>query len=96
MRIPLAPRRQRGFTLIEAIISAGLIGFLAVTATLFWVKNMTLVQTVDDDSAAIADGRAVLERLAREIREIKVDPGSGSYCISSSMTTNPRDRKSVV
>jgi type II secretory pathway pseudopilin PulG len=77
------PRAQRGFTLIEAIISAGLIGFLAVTATMFWVKNMTLVQTVDADSNAIADGRAVLERLAREIREIKVDPGSGSYCIST-------------
>jgi len=79
----VAARRpcQRGFTLVEAVISAGLVGFLAVTATFFWVSNFTLVQTVNNDSSAIADGRAVMERLAREIREVKI--GGGAYCIST-------------
>jgi type II secretory pathway pseudopilin PulG len=74
-------QRQRGFTLVEAIISAGLIGLLAVTATYFWVDSLGLVRTVNADSAAIADGRALLERLAREIREVKYDTASGTYCV---------------
>ena len=78
-----ARRRQQGFTLVEVIIAAGLIGFLAVTATFFWVDSFGLVRTVNTDSAAIADGRALLERLAREIREVKYNPSSGAYCVST-------------
>jgi len=79
---PCVPRRrQQGFTLVEVVISAGLIGFLALTATFFWVDSFGLVRTVNTDSAAIADGRALLERLAREIREVKYNPSSGAYCV---------------
>src|SRR5436305_13065142 len=77
------PRHQHGFTLIEVIISAGLVGLLALTATFFWVDSFALVRTVNTDSAAIADGRALLERLAREIRETKFDPVNGTYCVST-------------
>ena len=80
-------RRQRGFTLIETVISAGLIGLLALTATFFWVDSFSLVQTVNADSAAIADGRALLERLAREIREVKYDNVNGAYCVSTMSAT---------
>lgn len=79
--------RQQGFTLVEAVISAGLVGFLAVTATYFWVDGFTLVRTVNADSAAIADGRALLERLAREIREVKYDSATGVYCVSTMSAT---------
>jgi prepilin-type N-terminal cleavage/methylation domain-containing protein len=84
---PCARRRQQGFTLVEMIIAAGLIGFLAVTATFFWVDSFGLVRTVNTDSAAIADGRATLERLAREIREVKYNPSSGAYCVSTMSAT---------
>jgi len=84
---PCVRRQQQGFTLVEAIISAGLIGFLAVTATFFWVDSFGLVRTVNADSAAIADGRALLERLAREIREVKYNPASGAYCVSTMSAT---------
>jgi len=80
-------RRQQGFTLLETIISAGLIGLLALTATFFWVDSFSLVQTVNADSAAIADGRALLERLAREIREVKYDNVNGAYCVSTMSAT---------
>jgi len=80
-------RRQQGFTLIETVISAGLIGLLAMTATFFWVDSFSLVQTVNADSAAIADGRALLERLAREIREVKYDNVNGAYCVSTMSAT---------
>jgi Tfp pilus assembly protein PilW len=82
-----APRAQRGFALVEAIISAGLIGFLAVTATWFWVDSFTLVRTVNADSAAIADARTALERVAREIREVKF--AGGVYCMNDLPTSQP-------
>lgn len=80
-------RCQEGFTLVEAIISAGLLGFMALTATFFWVDSFGLVRTVNTDSAAIADGRALLERLAREIREVKYNPANGAYCVSTMSAT---------
>jgi type II secretory pathway pseudopilin PulG len=85
--VPRARRQQRGFTLVEAVISAGLIGLLAVTATYFWVDGLGLVRTVNADSAAIADGRALLERLAREIREVKYNTATGAYCVSTMSAT---------
>jgi len=84
-RMRRARHHARGFTLVEAVISAGLLGFLAVTATFFWVNNFRLVSTVNSDSAAIADGRAVLERLEREIREVKY--AGAAYCITSMTAT---------
>jgi prepilin-type N-terminal cleavage/methylation domain-containing protein len=80
-------RLQRGFTLVEMVISAGLIGFLAITATWFWVDGLTLAKNVNTDSAVIAEGRAALERLSREIREIKYNSTTGSYCISTMSAT---------
>jgi prepilin-type N-terminal cleavage/methylation domain-containing protein len=74
---------QRGFTLVELVISAGLLGFLATIATYFFVDNVRLVLTLDEDSAAISDGRAVLERISREIREVKYDTAAGAFCIST-------------
>jgi prepilin-type N-terminal cleavage/methylation domain-containing protein len=79
-------RQQHGFTLVEMVIAAGLLGFLAVTAIFFWVNGFTLVRTVNGDSAAIAEARVVLDRLAREIREVKYDSNASSYCVST-MTT---------
>ncbi len=79
-------RARHGFTLIEVIISAGLLGLLAVAAKFFWVDSFTLVRTVNADSAAVADGRAVLERLAREIREVKFDSTTGAFCAPNTST----------
>ena len=87
LAVPRVRRLQQGFTLVEVIISAGLLCFLAVTATYFWVDNFRLVQTVNADSAAIADGRASLERLTREIREVKYNNGTGAYCVSTMTAT---------
>lgn len=87
LAVPRVRRLQQGFTLVEVIISAGLLGFLAVTATFFWVNNFRLVQTVNADSAAIADGRASLERLTREIREVKYNNATGAYCVSTLSAT---------
>ena len=79
-------RPQRGFTLVELVISAGLLSFLAVTATFFWVNGFDLVQRTNNDTMAVAGGRAALERLARELREVKYDTAAGAFCIQSLAT----------
>jgi prepilin-type N-terminal cleavage/methylation domain-containing protein len=79
--------RPRGFTLIEMATSVGLIALLAVTANYFWVNGFSLTRTVNADSAAMAEGRIVLERLAREIHEVKYDSSSGAYCVSTKSAT---------
>jgi len=80
-------RSQLGFTLVEVIVSAGLLGFLALTATFFWVDGLGMVRTVNNDSVAIADSRAILERLAREVREVKLNLANGAYCVSTLSAT---------
>ncbi|WP_066336582.1 prepilin-type N-terminal cleavage/methylation domain-containing protein [Azohydromonas lata] len=81
------PPRQHGFTLVELILSAGLLSLLAVTATFFWVNGWELARRVNADSAALDEGRAALERLAREIRELKYDRASAAYCVSTMTAT---------
>jgi len=82
-RLHRARQRQHGFTLVELIIAAALIALLAKTATFFWIDGLGLARSVNTDSAAIADGRALLERLTREIREVKYDNVNGAYCVTA-------------
>ena len=86
-RHPHLLRLPRGFTLVESVVCAGLLGFLSVTATFFWVNSFTLVRSVNTDSAAVGDARALLERLAREIREVKFNTSTGAYCVSTMSAT---------
>lgn len=78
--------RRCGFTLVELVIAIGLIGLLARVATLMWVDGFGLVTTINEDTSTIADGRILLERLSREIREVKYSTSAGAYCISSSIS----------
>lgn len=81
------PPRQGGFTLVELIFSAALLSLLALTASFFWVNGWDLARRVNADSAALDEGRAALERLAREIRELKYDSTGGAYCVSTMTAT---------
>ena len=76
-------RRAAGFTLVEMVLTAGLIGMLAATATWFWVDVSTLSRTVNNDNAAITEARSALERMAHEIREVKYNQTSGLYCVDT-------------
>lgn len=76
-------RAARGFTLIELIFTIVLLGILAKAATKIWVDGFTLVRSVDADSSGIADARSVLERLAREVREVKYNTTSGQFCFTT-------------
>lgn len=77
----------RGFTLVEVIVAIALIGLLARTATYFWVDGLGLARSIEADSASMADGRAAMERLAREIREVKYNANGLAYCVSTMTAT---------
>lgn len=78
--------RQTGFNLIELIITIVLLGLLSVVGTSMLVDNHTTARSVDANSIAMAQARYALERLAREIREMKVST-AGASCITT-MTAN--------
>jgi len=75
-------RSVRGFTLIELIITIVLLGLLAAAGTSMLVDNYSTASKVDADNIATAQARYALERLAREMREIKVD-NAGNSCITT-------------
>lgn len=60
-----------GFTLIELIISIVLIGILAVVGSSMIVDSFSTTRMVNADTASAGQARYALERLAREIREVK-------------------------
>lgn len=76
------PRIQHsgGFTLVELVISIALIGMLAAVGSNIVVNTFNTSRWVDADNANNAQARYALERLAREIREIKYDD-LGNACI---------------
>jgi prepilin-type N-terminal cleavage/methylation domain-containing protein len=81
-------QRDSGFTLIELIISIVLIGVLAAVGSSMIADSFTTTRTVNASNASEGQARYVLERLAREIREVKyVDAGAYAttpgYCIDT-------------
>ncbi|MBV8468678.1 MAG: type II secretion system protein [Burkholderiaceae bacterium] len=87
-------RAVGGFTLVELIVSMVLIGLLATTASLIWVNGFSLASDVDADSTNISETRAVLERVSREIREVKYDSTNAVYCITTATASTLTFRKS--
>lgn len=79
-------KRQRGFTLVEVIITVVVMGLLAVAGTSIVSSTFTTARVVDSGQAVQNDARYAVERLARELREVKfVDKATG-YAISSALT----------
>ena len=71
-----------GFTLIELIIVIVLLGILAAVGSNMLSDSFTTTRMVNDGYARQAEARYVIERLAREIREVKY-LSSGSYCVTT-------------
>jgi prepilin-type N-terminal cleavage/methylation domain-containing protein len=83
-------RHSGGFTLIELIFSIALLGILGAVGSSMIVDTFTTTRRVDADNASTGQARYAVERLAREIREVKfvVTGGVGNYCINAP-ATNP-------
>lgn len=81
-------QRNNGFTLIELIISIVLLGLLAAVGSNMLSDSFMTARMVNNSNTSKDQARYVLERLAREIREVKyVDSGiyatAASYCIDT-------------
>ena len=106
MRSDPGSRRSSGFTLIELIISISLIGVLAAVGSSMIADSFTTTRMVNANNASTARARYAMERLAREIREIKyavsgastcpADGSTNNYCIISKSATNLQFTKTVV
>jgi prepilin-type N-terminal cleavage/methylation domain-containing protein len=80
LRAPPQPI-ARGFTLLELVITIVLLGTLAAVGSSMLSDSFSTTRRVNDSNASKAEARYVLERLAREIREIKYTDG-GNYCVA--------------
>lgn len=76
-------RRSSGFTLIELIIVIVLLGLLAAVGSNMISDSFTTSRMVNADTASKQQARYALERLAREIREVKYDTTNSRHCITS-------------
>lgn len=75
-------RYGNGFTLVELIISIVLLGLLAAVGSSMIVDTFTTTRMVDADNASTGQARYALERLAREIREVKYDSTNSIYLMT--------------
>lgn len=84
---PIAGQRQRGFTIMELVIAIVIIGILSVVGVSMISDTFTTARIVNADQSSGNEARYAVERLAREIREVKwVDGDPGAYAISSSLS----------
>lgn len=71
---------NKGFSLVELVIVIVLLGILAAVGSTMLSDSFTTTRLVNDSNASEGEARYVLERLTREIREVKY-LNTGSYCI---------------
>jgi prepilin-type N-terminal cleavage/methylation domain-containing protein len=77
---------QRGFTLIELVITLMIIGVLAAWGASILSDNFRTVQVLTSTQTSADQVRYAVERVAREIREVNyVDTATG-YSISSTLS----------
>jgi len=75
-------RLQTGFTLVELVIVIVLLALLAGVGASMLSDGFRVTQLLQSEQSSQDEGRYVLERLARELREVK-RLADGTACISA-------------
>ena len=83
-RVVDSSRNQRGFTLIELIMTMVIMGILAAVGSSMISDTFSTARMVNASQASADEARYAVERLAREIREVKYV--AGAYSIGSTMS----------
>lgn len=65
------PRDQRGFTLVELVLTVVLIGIIAGMASVFLRQGLNAFVSEDARADLTNQGRLAIERMAREIRMLR-------------------------
>ena len=78
----LSARFQAGFTLVELVIVIALLALLALVGSSMLSDSFRVTQLLQSEQSGQDEARYVLERLARELREVK-RLADGTACISA-------------
>jgi prepilin-type N-terminal cleavage/methylation domain-containing protein len=81
-------RLQRGFTVMELVIAIVIMGILSVVGVSMISDTFTTARVVNARESSANDARYALERLAREIREVKFIDKATGYAITTMAGTN--------
>lgn len=84
-RLALA-RAQHGFTLIELVITLMIMGVLAAWGSSIISDNFRTVQVLTSTQTSADQVRYAVERVAREIREVKYIDKTTGYAVASTMS----------
>lgn len=80
--------RPRGFTLVEMAVVVAVVGTLAVFVAPVLVRALSAYDAMDESVATFAKMRYAMERIARELREVRRDPLDATSYHFTSMTPN--------
>ena len=78
-------RCQRGFTIMELVITVVVMGILALVGTSMIYDTFTTARVVNAGQSSANDARYAVERLAREIREVSFVSDVAGYAITSTL-----------
>lgn len=76
-------KKSCGFTLLELVITIVLLGLLASVGTSMLSDSFSTTYMVNASQSSQAQARYAMERLVREIREIKYNSITSQYCIDT-------------
>ena len=79
------PYAARGATLVEILIVVVLLGILGAWGSTMFASNYTTARMVDSGKTNADQVRYAMERLSREVREIKHTSLTSGYAISSTL-----------
>jgi len=85
MRTPRTARRRQGMTLMEVLVTMGVLGILSVGVSMMYIQALKMYQQGQRESTARDKAALALERVIPEIREaFNVDyPGPGLIIFTS-------------